>query len=270
MITTIALATALLLGLFTATYFISRRLDNYGFVDVVWAYSFTGVALFYAVTGPGWGPRRLLIAALAAAWSLRLGTHLYRRVMAHHPEEDSRYQQLRSDWAANFGPKMFGFFQLQAVSVVVLSIPFLFPAQNAFPGFGFWEILGVLICASALIGEAMADAQLAAFRRDPARRGQVCNVGLWRYSRHPNYFFEWCIWVGFFVFACGSAWGWLAVIAPAAILHLLLNVTGVPMAEASSLRSKGDAFRAYQATTNAFFPGPPRIAPGTDPTASAP
>ncbi|WED63953.1 photosystem I reaction center subunit XII [Synoicihabitans lomoniglobus] len=251
-------ATVALMTVFALAYLVARRIDNYGIVDFVWAYCFTGVAWFYALSGSGWSSRALVIAALASIWSIRLGSHLYRRVMGHHPQEDSRYGQLREDWQANFGPMMFGFFQLQAVSIVILSAPFLFPTRNAFPGFNLWEIIGTAVCFLALVGETVADGQLAAFRRNPNNEGQVCDVGLWRYSRHPNYFFEWCIWVGFCLFACGSAWGWLSVIAPAAILHLLLNVTGVPMAEASSLKSKGDAFRAYQRTTNAFFPGPPR------------
>ena len=257
-LTTLLVATLGLMLVFTLTYFIGRRMDNYGIVDIVWSYCFTAVAWFYAWAGPGDPSRKVLLALLASAWSLRLGTHLYRRVMSHHPEEDSRYRQLRLDWAGVFAPKMFGFFQLQAVSIVLLSTPFLFPMQNTFPGLNLWEVLGTAIAVVALFCEGLADSQLAAFRRDPANQGKVCNVGLWRYSRHPNYFFEWCIWVGFCCFACGSVLGWISIIAPLAILHLLLNVTGVPMAEASSLKSKGDAFRAYQRTTNAFFPGPPK------------
>jgi steroid 5-alpha reductase family enzyme len=256
LLATVLIATIGLMTLFAASYFVARRMDNYGIVDIIWSYSFTAVAWFYAWVGPGALNRKILVASLATAWSLRLGTHLYGRVMSHHPEEDSRYRQLRIDWKGVFAAKMFGFFQLQAISVVLLSAPFLFPARNTFPGLNLWEICGAAIVVLALCGEALSDAQLAAFRRDSAPQGKVCNVGFWRYTRHPNYFFEWCIWVGFFCFACGSAWGWTSLIAPVAILHLLLNVTGVPMAEASSLKSKGDAFRAYQRTTNAFFPGP--------------
>ena len=255
---TLLIATLGLMTLFALSFLVARRMDNYGIVDIIWSYCFTGVAWFYAWSGTGAPSRRILVASLATAWSLRLGTHLYRRVMSHHPEEDSRYRQLRTDWAGVFGPKMFGFFQLQAISVVLLSVPFFFPTRNAFPGLNLWEFAGTAIVILSLVGEAVADAQLAAFRRNPDQKGKVCNVGFWRYTRHPNYFFEWCIWVGFFCFACGSVWGWTSIIAPLAILHLLLNVTGVPMAEASSLKSKGDAFRAYQRTTNAFFPGPPK------------
>lgn len=251
-------ALAALCGSFAALYFLARRLDNYGIVDVAWAYAFAPVAWFYAVAGPGWLPRRAAIAALGTFWAARLGTHLLRRVASHHPVEDGRYVQLRRDWAGNFAPKMFGFFQLQAGSIVLLAVPFLLPALNPTPAFHWLEMLGGVLWIIALTGEATADAQLAAFKRDPANRGRVCTIGLWRYSRHPNYFFEWLVWVAFAVIALASPWGWIALIAPAAILHLLLRVTGIPLNEEQSLRSKGDAYRRYQQTTSAFVPWFPR------------
>ncbi len=254
----LAFATVALCLLFAALYALARRLDNYGIVDVAWSYAFAGLAAFYALAGAGEPLRRALIGTLAAVWSLRLGTHLLVRVASHHPKEDTRYLQLRRDWAGNFAPKMFGFFQLQAVSIVILGVPFLLAAQNSAARLHPLELAGACLWLLALGGEALADAQLAAFKRDPAHRGQVCAVGLWRYSRHPNYFFEWLIWVAFFVFALASPWGWLAAIAPASILFLLLRVTGIPMAEEQSLRSKGDAYRRYQQTTSAFVPLPPR------------
>ena len=110
-------------------------------------------------------------------------------------------------------------------------------------------MVGTAIVFLSLCGESLADGQLAAFRRKPENKGQVCNVGLWRYSRHPNYFFEWCIWVGFGVFALCSHLGWIGLLAPFSIYYLLRYKTGVPMAEESSLKSKGDRFREYQKTT---------------------
>lgn len=248
------IATAAACLTFAAIYALSRRLNNYGVVDIAWSYAFAALATFYALSGSGWEIRRALIAAMAALWSLRLGTHLLVRVARHHPTEDTRYLQLRRDWAGNFHAKMFGFFQMQAVSVVALGLAFLVSVQNPAPHLHPLEIAGALIWLLALSGEALADAQLAAFKRDERHRGQVCDVGLWRYSRHPNYFFEWLIWVGYFVFALASPWGVLAIIGPAGILFLLLRVTGIPMAEEQSLRSKGDAYRRYQQTTSAFVP----------------
>lgn len=255
--TLLLVATGGLLAFFALVYALSRRLDNYGVVDIAWAYAFGALAAGYAVFSPGWPVRRALLAALVAIWSARLGTHLLLRVARHHPREDARYTQLRRDWAANFHGRMFGFFQLQALSVVVLGIVFLLPARNAHAALHPLEIAGAALWLLALGGEALADAQLAAFKRR-ARAGEVCDAGLWRYSRHPNYFFEWLVWVAFFLFALGSPWGWLGAIAPAGMLYLLLHVTGVPMAEAQSLRTKGEAYRRYQAVTSAFVPLPRR------------
>ncbi|MDP3071185.1 MAG: DUF1295 domain-containing protein [Opitutaceae bacterium] len=251
-------ATAAAGVLFAALYVLARRIDNYGIVDIAWSYAFGALAAFYALAGQGWPIRRALIAALVAVWSARLGTHLFVRVVGHHPVEDSRYVQLRRDWAAVFHRKMFGFFQLQALSVIALGVAFLCAAQNAAPALHPLETAGTALWLIAICGESLADAQLSAFKRNPANQGQVCAVGLWRLSRHPNYFFEWLIWVAYFVFALASPWGWLAIIGPAGILFLLLRVTGIPMAEAQSLRSKGDAYRRYQQTTSAFVPWFPK------------
>lgn len=243
---------------FAGIYVLARRLDNYGIVDIAWSYAFGLVAVFYAALGPGWPVRRLLIAGAVAVWSARLGTHLLIRIARHHPEEDGRYQELRRTWSGNFNVRMGLFFQLQAASVAVLALPFLWACRNPLPRLQPLEIAGAALWIVALLGEALSDAQLAAFKRDPARRGQVCDTGLWRLSRHPNYFCEWLIWMAYFVFACGSPWGWTSVLSPASILFLLLSVTGIPMTEAQSVRSKGDAYRRYQARTSAFVPWLPR------------
>jgi steroid 5-alpha reductase family enzyme len=247
-----------LCALFAWVFQLATRMNNYGIVDIAWSYAFAALVTFYALAGSGWGPRRALIATLVVVWSLRLGTHLYRRVMSHHPVEDTRYQELRQNWSANFSSKMRWFFQSQAASVVVLGVPFFLIVRNSAAAFHPLEIAATVLWLLAVSGEALADAQLAAFKRDPSNRGRVCVVGLWRFSRHPNYFFEWLIWVAYFVFALASPWGCFAVIAPGAILYLLLRVTGIPTAEAQSLRSKGDAYRRYQTTTSAFIPWLPK------------
>jgi steroid 5-alpha reductase family enzyme len=250
----ILLATVALCAGFTGVWLLARGIDNYGAVDVAWAYAFTAIAAFYAVEGAGWNVRRALIGTMACLWSLRLGSHLLRRVAGHHPVEDGRYQQLRRDWGARFTAKMFGFFQIQAVSVVLLGVPFLLAAQNPDRHLHPLEIAGIILWLLALTGEGLADTQLNAFKRDPANRGRVCDLGLWHFSRHPNYFFEWLVWVAYFVFALASPWGWIAILSPLSILYLLLRVTGIPMTEKQGLRSKGDAYRRYQQTTSAFVP----------------
>ena len=243
---------------FLALYFVARGLNNYGVVDVGWSYAFGVVAAFYAVESAGWASRRALVAAMAVLWSARLGTHLLIRVAHLHPEEDGRYKQLRHEWGSKFASRMAGFFQMQAASVVLLAIPFLAACGNSERGFGNLELAGAALWLVAISGEALSDAQLARFKRAKAHQGKVCDVGLWRYSRHPNYFFEWLVWVAFALFACASPWGWLGLISPASILYLLLRVTGIPATERQSLRSKGDAFRSYQKRTSVFVPLPVR------------
>ena len=250
--------------LFGALYLIARRIDNYGIVDIAWSYAFGALATFYALAGPGWPVRRALIATMAVLWRARLGTHLAIRVIGHHPVEDGRYQQLRKDWAGNFTAKMAGFFQMQAASVVLLGAGFLVVCLNPAPALHPLEFAGAALWLVAISGEALADAQLASFKRHASNQGKVCAVGLWHFSRHPNYFFEWLIWVAYFVFALGSAWGWVALIGPASILYLLLRVTGIPMTEEQSLRSRGDAYRRYQQTTSAFVPWPPKRRPAVN------
>jgi steroid 5-alpha reductase family enzyme len=243
---------------FLLVYLLARGLDNFGIVDIAWSYSFAALAGWYSLRGAGWPERRALVAAMATLWSLRLGTHLLVRIARKHPEEDGRYRQLRQDWGAAFPIKMAAFFQLQAASVVLLGVPFLAAAANPQSTLAPIEWAGALLWLFAISGEALSDAQLAAFRRQPTHAGRVCDVGLWRYSRHPNYFFEWLIWVAFFLFGCASPGGWAGILSPACILFLLLRVTGIPATEEQSIRSKGEAYRRYQERTSAFVPLPPR------------
>jgi len=258
----VGIAVAVLAALFAAAYLFARRIDNYGVVDVVWSYSFLFVALIYASAFAAWGGVALVLLVIVAAWSLRLGTHLFVRVYHAHPGEDSRYSDLRRDWGDGFGAKMFLFFQAQALSVVVLSLPFLLVLRDPPMTLGWLGVVGITLWGVALVGEFVADRQLARFkkRRRGGDRRAVCREGLWRYSRHPNYFFEWLIWVGFAVFALQSEYGFLAFASPMIIYYLVTRVSGIPPTEAAAVRSKGDAYRRYQQTTNAFFPWPPRTA----------
>lgn len=244
--------------LFHAAWLFARRVNNYGIVDVVWSYAFAPIAVAVAWLADGWGPRRAVLAAIVVFWSLRLGTHLLRRVAKHHPVEDPRYTALRTEWAEGFCAKMALFFQMQGVSVLVLMMPIVLAAQNQSEVFAPLEWAGLAVWFIALAGEAVADSQLSAHKRAPATRDQVCDRGLWRYSRHPNYFFEWLVWVGYALIAASAPWGFLGWTSPIAMLYLLLRVTGIPMAEERSLRTKGDAYRDYQRRTSAFFPLPPK------------
>jgi steroid 5-alpha reductase family enzyme len=249
----------LLMGLVMALVFVAAlRLRNFSIVDVAWSANFTPLALLYAAFGGGHGPRRALIAGMVTLWSLRLAAHLGARIGALHPEEEGRYVQLRREWAASLNARFFAFFQAQGLLNAVLSVPFLIACVDRRGALGAFEIAGATLFAVALAGEAVADRQLASFKADPANRGRTCRAGLWRYSRHPNYFFEWLAWVAYFVFALPSPWGWTSVLCPLLMLLFLFRVTGIPMTEEQALRSRGDDYRDYQRTTSAFFPWLPK------------
>ncbi len=250
--------TLLAMLMMIVVWYFAKRMNNAGIVDIWWSFGFTPVAIFYGVFGSGHAVRNALIAAMVCAWSVRLGLHLYKRVMSHHPEEDPRYAALREQFPRNTWLMFFGFFQLQAVLIGLLSVPIALACANPEPGVGVFEVAGLLLWLIAIGGEAIADTQLAMFRAHPASKGRVCDFGLWKYSRHPNYFFEWIVWVAYFVFALGSPWGWTAIISPLLMLYFLTCVTGIPPSEAHSLKSRGDAYRDYQRRTSAFFPWFPK------------
>jgi len=248
-------AGAFVIGLMVVIWWLALRINNLGIVDIAWSYAFVPVAVFYAATTHGDVTRRWLMAGMAAAWSVRLGTHLYIRVMGHHPHEDTRYAEMRVRWGKNLKLQVLFFFQLQAVLIALLSIPFLVACLNDRVGISAIEWAGVGIWCVAVAGEGVADWQLKQFK-GKANHDKVCRVGLWNYSRHPNYFFEWLVWVGFYVFALGSPLGCATIYCPALMLFFLLRVTGIPLTEALAVKTKGEAYREYQRTTSMFVPWP--------------
>jgi steroid 5-alpha reductase family enzyme len=237
---------------------IAVRIANAGIVDIAWSAGFAPIAIFFAVAGDGFDVRRAMIALLVSLWSLRLGGYLYVRVMSHHPKEDRRYADLRREWGEHTNRKMFWFFQMQALLLALLSVPGLLICLNPRPLLQPLEFIGVLIWMIAITGESLADRQLHRFRSDAANRGAVCEIGLWHYSRHPNYFFEWLVWVAYFVVASASPFGWITLYCPALMLFFLLRVTGIPMTERLSLESKGALFADYQRRTSPFVPWFPK------------
>lgn len=232
----------------------AKKIKNAGVVDVFWALNFPVITVITFVMADGFETRKILICSIFLLAELRLGIHLWQRVIGHLSEEEGRYQQLRKEWGQKANRNFFFFFQFQAISNVLLAIPFFIITANTSPRIYFLEYLGLAIWLVAFIGEAIADRQLAAFKKDPSNKGKVCDIGLWYYSRHPNYFFEWLTWMAYFIFALASPWGILAVISPAIILYLLTKVTGVPNNEEQNLRSKPQAYKKYQETTSPFFP----------------
>lgn len=233
---------------------------NAGIVDLGWTASFILAAWAYFILGDGYLPRRLVIALMVTVWAGRLLWYLTSRFQSDI--EDPRYTALLQAWGKkHIDLKVLSMFILQGLIALTLSFTFLIISQNTRETWSFWEGWGFLVWILGTWGETVADAQKHKFRSDPANLGRVCNVGLWRFSRHPNYFFEWILWIGFFLFALGSPLGWITVYAPAIMLYMLLYVSGVPLAEAHALKFKGDAYRQYQQTTSTFVPWPPSKQP---------
>jgi steroid 5-alpha reductase family enzyme len=234
-----------------AVYIWALRIKNNGVVDIFWALNFTVVAGIIYFMGNGFQERKLLVCGLAALWSLRLGIYLLIRVGSHLKEEEGRYKKLREEWSDTI---FFFFFQSQALSNVILSIPFFLIALNPDPHISIVEYIGAGLWLIAIIGEGLSDYQLKKFKNDPANKGKVCQYGLWNYSRHPNYFFQFMIWVSVFIFALPSPYGWISIICPISIGYLIFKVTGIPMTEEQAVRSKGEAYKEYQRTTSVFVP----------------
>lgn len=241
-------------GIMLAVWIWAVRIKNGGIVDIFWSLNFPVIAIILLVLGEGFPTRLILICSMVIIWGVRLGMHLGNRVFSHLQEEEGRYAQLRKEWAPHEDRKLFWFFQAQALSNILLALPFFIIANNTTPQLSPFEYTGLAVWIIAFSGESLADWQLNQFKKNPDNKGKVCDVGLWNYSRHPNYFFEWMIWVSYFIFALGSPFGYVAVLSPAIILYLLLNVTGIPATEEQSIRSKGDLYKKYQETTSAFFP----------------
>jgi steroid 5-alpha reductase family enzyme len=212
----LTIGTAIAVIGFALVWLVSARLDNYGFLDVAWSLSLAVLAPLYAFLGTGDPVHRCAFAAVGALWRLRLGLYILLRVRRMHPREDARYRTLRERWR---GPARFPlFYQLQAAIAVLLALSFLPAALNPRPGLGVLELLGLALALLACGGESLADWQAQRCTHDPAHRGAVLDVGRWRYSRHPNYFFESLVWWGFGIAARDSPYGALTVACPVLML----------------------------------------------------
>lgn len=238
-------------------YGLRRATGNIGIIDIGWSWGVGLAALACAGLGSGDPHRRLLLALLVGAWSFRLGFFLLRdRVF--RGKEDGRYLSLMTSWGEQAERRLLRLFLFQALFIVLFALPFLPAAGVARSLFTLWDVAAVFVWIMAVSGESVADRQLARWRADPANSGRTCRAGLWRYSRHPNYFFEWLHWWTYVLLAAGSSWWWLTLLGPALMFYILYRVTGIPYNEAQSLKSRGEDYARYQRTTSAFFPWFPR------------
>jgi steroid 5-alpha reductase family enzyme len=246
--------------LMAGAWLVQQRTGNSGWVDTIWTFSLglvgAGSAL-WPVAGAPPNARQWLVAALVAVWSLRLGTHIAIRTAGI--TDDPRYAAFAREWGVNSPRKMFIFLQNQGFGSIPLVFAIFVAARFPQDALRLQDYLGALILLGGIAGEALADAQLKRFREDPANKGRVCDVGLWRWSRHPNYFFEWFGWLAYPVMALSITyeWGWATLLAPLFMYWILVHVTGIPPLEAQMLRSRGEPYRDYQSRTSQFFPLPP-------------
>ena len=255
----VALGGAALLQL--VLYLVMLRTRNAGIVDAGWATSIGLMGVGFALVYDGDPWRRGLLALIAGGWGLRLAWHLWTDRVIGQPEE-GRYRRLREIWGENADRHFAWFFQAQALLAVLLAVPFAYAASARAEFPGALDLLALGLWLVGITGESIADRQLQAFKRDPDSKGRTCRRGLWRYSRHPNYFFEWVIWCAFGVLGLSAAGGWAGLIAPVLIYVFVNHLTGIPPTEAQAVRSRGEDYRRYQRTTSPFFPWPPREDPG--------
>ncbi len=224
--------------------------------DIAWAGGFmiTTIVSFLELDGYFW--RKTLLFFLVILWSCRLGSVFFRRYL--EKEEEGRFAAVRDYFHAPQEWKFFLLFLLQGVAIVVLSWPFQLIASNPSLTFSALEYWAILIWIIGYIGEIIADTQLREFKMEPANKNKVCTTGLWRFSRHPNYFFEWIIWIAFFLLAFDAPAGFTAIISPILMFWLLRKVSGIQAAEEIAVRTIGQEYVNYQKSTNAFFPWFPK------------
>lgn len=226
-------------------------------VDSLWSLMFLLVAVGYALQVGVAGPRGWLVLVLVAAWSLRLSFYITLR--NHGEGEDRRYREIRENNQPGFWWKsLYLVFGLQALLAWVVAMPLAVAAggaQSPAP-LGWWDAAGVALWCLGMVFEVVGDAQLARFKADPSNEGEVMDRGLWRYTRHPNYFGEFTLWWGFYLLAV-AAGGWWTIASPVLMSVLLLRVSGVSLLE-KDIGERRPAYEDYVRRTNAFFPGPPR------------
>jgi steroid 5-alpha reductase family enzyme len=247
-------ALPVLLTAATLTWLLSLPLRNVAIVDSLWSLMFFAAGVIYGLSADPRAPRLAFELWLLVIWAARLAFYITARNIGKG--EDHRYQEIRARNEPRFAVKsLYLVFWLQALLAWVISLPLLGAFASNAP-IGWLDYAGILLWLTGMIFEAGGDWQLARFKRDPANAGKVMDRGLWRYTRHPNYFGEFCIWWGFYAIAL-SAGAWWALPGPLLMTFLLLRVSGVTLLE-KDIGKRRPQYADYVLKTNAFFPGPPR------------
>ncbi|NLO37063.1 MAG: DUF1295 domain-containing protein [Clostridiaceae bacterium] len=252
----ILIVLAALLGFFTVAYLVARQQKNNGLVDVFWGLGFVFSALVALWLGRPSGALPYVVTALVAVWGLRLTWYLARRNWGK--PEDYRYANMRKTWnPATFELRMFvQIYLLQLALNFVINLPAIVINLKDQPGWTWFTTIGLLVWLTGFSFEVVGDRQMRQFKANPANRGKLITTGLWRYTRHPNYFGEALLWWGIFLMAASHGQHLWLVISPLVITLFLLFVSGVPMLE-KKYAGRPD-WEAYKAQTSCFFPLPPR------------
>lgn len=249
-------ALALILGVGVIAWAVSVAIRNVAFVDSLWSLFFLLAAIVFAASAWPLGARGLLVTVLVAIWALRLSIYITARNWGE--PEDYRYQKIRANNEPGFAFKsLYIVFGLQGVLAWIIAMP-LVPAIMIPGGIGPVEIIAAVLWLVGFVFEAGGDYQLARFKRDTSNEGRVLDSGLWRYTRHPNYFGDFCVWWAFYLFAF-SAGGWWTILSPVLMTLLLLKVSGVALLE-KTITGRRPEYAEYIRRTNAFFPGAPKSA----------
>lgn len=253
--------TVLLLGWLT-----QRRLHNAGIADLLWACCICASAVLYGIVAHGSQTAQMLVAVMGGLWGFRLIMHLLRRVLVEH--EDARYRYLR-ETRPNPDLRFLALFLRRGVSATLYSLPLYVAASNPLADSEIWTWLAAIVYLIGLSGEAYADMQLSTFRTNPRHLGHTCRRGLWRYSRHPNYFFSAVHWCSYALLAVGMPWPQWSLTLLGPLLTMLGWIVWIPAAEAQAIRTRGDDYRDYLAATPMLLPWFPRGWPNDQPDTSS-
>jgi steroid 5-alpha reductase family enzyme len=245
---------AVLLAVTFCTWLLSLYKRNVSIVDSLWSMLFALAAMAYAIAGHSFGTRAVLVLGLTAIWALRLSIYITWRNWGHG--EDRRYVAIRARNQPHFEWKsLYLIFVLQALLAWVVSMPLLGSILSR-TSWGWTDIIGASLWLVGMVFETGGDWQLARFKADPKNRGQVMDRGFWRFTRHPNYFGDFCVWWGLYVIAAGAG-AWWSIFSPLLMSTLLMRVSGVTLLE-KDIGGRRPGYREYIRRTNAFFPGPSR------------
>jgi steroid 5-alpha reductase family enzyme len=235
----------------TILFIIATIIKDNSILDIAWGPGFIVVAWAMLFINADFGARQFLAAALVTIWGLRLGIRIFRRNIGKG--EDPRYVKFREEWGKTFVLRSyFQLFLFQALILLLNITPVMIIMSGIRENLVWSDYIGLAIWVVGFLFESVGDYQLDTFLKDPANRGTIINRGLWKYTRHPNYFGESTMWWGIFIIALNQPWGWIGVIGPIAITGMILFVSGIPMTE--KMMEKTPGWEEYKRQTSAFVP----------------